>query len=106
MATLNAFFFDREALPPEAANHLNQAVRLTNQRLRTSEAVSDSSLAVVNFLVVQELLREEKSGAEVHLRGLQQMVKLRGGLSQLADNDTLLLKICKCVPRFCEQSFI
>ncbi|EXJ79038.1 hypothetical protein A1O3_08539 [Capronia epimyces CBS 606.96] len=95
MATLNAFFFGREAVPSKAIYHLGQAVSLVNQQLQTAEALSDSNLAVVNFLVVQELLREAQPEAEVHLRGLQKMIQLRGGLSQLGEDSPLAIKICK-----------
>lgn len=79
----------------KAIYHLNQAVRLVKQKLQTVEALSNSNLAVVNFLIVQELLREEQSKAEVHSQGLQKMIELRGGLSQLGEDSLLALKICK-----------
>lgn len=94
---MNGFFFEKDLLSPNASYHLGQAVSLVNQRLGTAEALSDSSLVVVNFLIVQELLRESRSKAEIHLRGLQKMIELRGGLSQLGRDSGLALKICKCV---------
>ena len=95
MATFNEFFFDREIVSSKAIYHLNQAVRLVKQKLQTAEALSESNLAVVNFLIVQELLREAHSVAEVHLKGLHRMIELRGGLSQLGEDSLLALKICK-----------
>jgi Fungal specific transcription factor domain len=105
MATLNDFVFSAAAAegqgqevnePPEATHHLSQAIRLVNQKLSTAEALSASSLSVVNFLVVREMFRGERRNAEIHLMGLKKMVALRGGLERLEGEDrTLVLKICK-----------
>lgn len=97
MANLHDFFFGGHSSASKAAvYHLSQAVKLVNQQLRTPKAISNSSLAVVNHLVGQELLQGGQPIAEMHLEGLQKMVELRGGLSQLVDN-VLILKICKYV---------
>lgn len=97
MGTMNGFFHGQDMLSSNASYHLGQAVSLVNQRLGTAEALSDSSLAVVNFLIVQQLLRESRTQAEIHLRGLQKMIELRGGISQLGQDNALALKICKYV---------
>jgi hypothetical protein len=95
MASLTAFISGKEHLPPKAIYHLNQAVSLINTRLDTSEALSDSSLAIVNFLTFQGLVLEKYTHAKVHLNGLRKMIELRGGLEQLSLNEVLLVKICK-----------
>jgi hypothetical protein len=103
MATLNGFVFaaagqEINKEPPEAIHHLSQAVRLVNQKLSTPEALSTSSLSVVNFLVVREMFRGNRESAEIHLMGLRKMIALRGGLMRLEGEDrTLVLKICKYV---------
>jgi hypothetical protein len=97
MATLNQFFGGdggARVVSPKAIYHLSQAVSLVNQKLNTSEALSNSNVTVVNFLVVQHLVRDAHSEAEVHLDGLDKMIELRGGLSQLGDR-LLALKICR-----------
>jgi hypothetical protein len=96
MGTMNEFFFGSEIASPKTISHLNQAISLVNQSLQTADALSNSNIAVVNFLIVRELVGEEKSTAEVHMKGLQKIVELRGGLSQLRD-PLLTLKICKYV---------
>jgi hypothetical protein len=96
MGTLNAFFCDHTELPLRTSHHLSRAICLVNRRLESAEALTDSSLAVVNFLLVQELVREARLGAEIHMKGLQKMVELRGGIDQIKDH-ILLLKICKYV---------
>ena len=98
MGTMHGFFYGKESKDLMSSNtmyHLGRAVGLVNQKLETPEALSDSSLAVVNFLVVNELLRESKPKARIHLRGLQKMIELRGGLSHLGAGSLLTLKICK-----------
>jgi hypothetical protein len=95
MSSLDSFFSGSEYLPPKAVHHLGCAVNLVNTRLGTAEALSDSNLAAVNFLVVHHLVREEHEQAQVHYRGLQKMVELRGGMARLAHDDVLALKLCK-----------
>ncbi|KAF7558920.1 hypothetical protein G7046_g5233 [Stylonectria norvegica] len=98
MATLNGFVFASDAGAFEASYHLGKAVRLVNEKLDTAEALTSSSLSVVNFLVVRDIHRGEQSSAEIHFNGLRKMVELRGGLSELeADcaDGTLAQKICK-----------
>lgn len=97
LATWNAFFLGSAAIPVDAGIHLDRAIQLVNQKLDGPQALSDSSLSVVNFLIVQGLLQEVHSVVETHSKGLQQMIELRGGLSRLEENKLLLLKICKCV---------
>ena len=95
MATLKEFVFGSEAVSLEAIYHLRKAVGLVNQKLGTSEALSNSSISVVNFMIVQGMYKEEHPSAEIHSNGLQKMIELRGGLSRLGEDPTLLLKICK-----------
>lgn len=96
MAALSDFFFGDQALTPDAIYHLSQAIHMVNRTLETNDAVSDSNLAVVNFLVIQELLKDSlKSKAEVHLKGLQRMIELRGGLMSLGEDNPLGIKISK-----------
>lgn len=61
----------------------------------SEDALSDSSLALVLTLVIQEQLRNQINDAEVHLRGLHRMIELRGGLDQLEGNSALVLKTVK-----------
>ncbi|KAH8651186.1 hypothetical protein BX600DRAFT_100372 [Xylariales sp. PMI_506] len=95
MSTLNGFVFATEAEPPEAMHHLGKAVRLVNQSLDTADGLSNSNIFVVNFLAVRDMFREEQPNVDIHWQGLQKMIKLRGGLSQLEDDLHLILKIHK-----------
>lgn len=94
MSILNSFVFGREPVSWEATYHLGQAVALVNEKLDTLDALSNSNLAVVNFLVIRDIFKEDEAGAKIHLRGLQKMLELRGGLCTVEDR-TLALKIAK-----------
>lgn len=95
VATLNQFFFGRDTDPSHTVYHLTQAVRLVNQTLNTSEALSNANLGVVNFMAVHEMLNGAKEGARIHLKGLEKMVQLRGGILSLGSDTVLMLKVCK-----------
>lgn len=77
--------------------HYSTALRLVQDRLQSSEALSDSTLRAVISLVIQDQLRQQCVNARDHLEGLRKMIALRGGLSTLEGNRPLLLKICKYV---------
>lgn len=94
MSILNAFVFGKEPVSWEATYHLGQAVALVNEKLDTPDALSNSNLAVVNFLVIRDLFKEDEAGAKIHLRGLHKMLELRGGLCMVEDR-TLALKLAK-----------
>jgi hypothetical protein len=95
MGTLNRYFFGRDVVNSDIVSHLTQAVVLVNQSLDTHEATCDANIYVVNFMVVHELLSGAKDRALVHLRGLQKMIELRGGIVDLEPNLKLLAKVCK-----------
>lgn len=95
MDTLNRYFFGRNVKSAGTISHLTQAVVLVNQSLATQEALCDSNIYTVNFMVIHELLNGAKHRALIHLRGLQKMVELRGGLLALLPNLMLLAKVCK-----------
>jgi hypothetical protein len=95
MITMNEFILDQPLQTSVSIYHLNQAVRLVNQRLQTPEALSNSHLSVVNFLVFQGLLKEDKQVAEIHLKGLYRMLELRGSLEELEEYPILASKFCK-----------
>ena len=95
MGTLNRYFFGRDVVNSDIVSHLTQAVVLVNQSLDTHEATCDANIYVVNFMIVHELLNGAEDRALVHLRGLQKMIELRGGIVGLEPNLKLLAKVCK-----------
>ena len=95
MDTCNKFIFSGGVSSPEALYHLSQTFTLVERRLKSDEALSDSTLGIILMLVIQEQIRKEERQARVHYEGLTKMVELRGGLCKLERNRPLLLKICK-----------
>jgi hypothetical protein len=95
METCNEFFFGESVSSPEAMYHLSRTFALLKKRLKSDEALSDSTLGLILMLIIQEQIRKEHMQAKVHYEGLRKMVELRGGLCQLENNLPLLLKICK-----------
>ncbi|KAJ5552674.1 hypothetical protein N7494_002052 [Penicillium frequentans] len=75
--------------------HLSQTFAQVNKRLQGDDALSDSTIAIVMSLINQEQIRQHLSAAMIHVKGLEKMIELRGGLSQLEGNVPLVLKICK-----------
>lgn len=70
---------------------------MVQQRIDGKDALSDSTLAIVISLFHQEQIRKQYAAAEVHMKGLQRMVQLRGGIQKLETSPYLMLKTCKSV---------
>lgn len=95
MDTCNKLILGGGFSSPEALYHLSQTFTLVKKRLKSNEALSDSTLGIIVMLIIQELIRNEQTEAEIHYEGLRKMIELRGGICQLERNIPLLLKICK-----------
>lgn len=70
--------------PKMAVAHLLQTFRLINERLSGNDAVSDATIAVVVILAQNDRLHSRHREGLVHLRGLERMVQLRGGVMALS----------------------
>ena len=70
----------------EALRHLSCTFRMVNERLSGNDALSDTSMAVIVAMTQYERLRGQYHQGLVHFKGLQQMVKLRGGITQLVSD--------------------
>ncbi|KAJ5805923.1 uncharacterized protein N7503_003525 [Penicillium pulvis] len=95
MQASNEIFHCNGESSTKAMYHLSQTFAQVNKRLQGDDALSDSTIAIVMTLVNQEQIRQHLSAAMVHVKGLEKMIELRGGLSQLEGNVPLVLKICK-----------
>lgn len=63
--------------------HLSCTFRLVNEKLSGKEALSDTTMAVLIAMAQYDRLRAQYRQGLVHFEGLQRMVELRGGISQL-----------------------
>lgn len=95
MQACNEILKSRDGLSNKGISSLSQTLVRVRERIMSEDALSDSSLALVLTLVIQEQLRNQINDAEVHLRGLHRMIELRGGLDQLEGNSPLVLKTVK-----------
>ncbi|PVH69251.1 hypothetical protein DL98DRAFT_505979 [Cadophora sp. DSE1049] len=94
IASINEFFVEGGISSAKALSHLSNTLALVERRMHGAEALSDSTLCMVMMLILQEQLRHEKA-SQIHYQGLRRMIQLRGGLSQLESNPSLLLKMSK-----------
>ncbi|KAJ5626571.1 hypothetical protein N7528_003998 [Penicillium herquei] len=79
----------------KALYHVSQTLNEVRKRLKGPDAISDSSISMIVSLISQEQLANQLENAEIHARGLQQIVRLRGGIGSLEGNLPLTLQICK-----------
>lgn len=100
MQASNAIFLHNGGSSKEALYHLSQTFVQVRRRIREDVELSDSTIAIVMSLVIQEQIRSETEQAVVQFLGLRRMIELRGGLSALEGNVELVLKACKCVQDF------
>lgn len=76
-------------------HHLSRTLVRVQTRLASDDALSDSSIALVLSLISQEQISNRIDAAEIHAKGLEKMVQLRGGIDSLEGNVPLVLGICK-----------
>ncbi|KAF5494274.1 hypothetical protein CGCS363_v010066 [Colletotrichum siamense] len=88
-------FFQRSEESEQAILHTNQAFNMINERLSGTEALSDTTIGLACMFSVQESVRGDLEKYNVHLKGLYQMIELRGGIRVFEDNLEVLQKICR-----------
>lgn len=76
--------------------HLDSALGpLRNSLADTDVVVTDSMIFLVVSLALVSQSFDELDGALTHLRGLHQLIKLRGGVTALAHKRSLQIKCCR-----------
>ncbi len=67
-----------------------KSIRILNEMLNKKEtAVSNEAITGVLYLVVNEWYWSNFTAVQAHMKGLREMVRLRGGLDQLGTNNFL-----------------
>ncbi|GAD98560.1 hypothetical protein FG04937.1 [Paecilomyces variotii No. 5] len=99
MQACNEIYLGNGSSTTKALYHLSQTFRQVQRRLESKDSLSDSTIGLVLFLIMQEQIRNQGPAAEIHASGLKKMVELRGGLNQLDGNLNLILKVCNCPSR-------
>lgn len=95
MQACNQVFLHNGQTSVEAMHSMSKTLSLLNQRLTSPQALHDSTISLILALIHQELFRQQHADAQVHAKGVDQMIELRGGLEKLEANHFLVLKICK-----------
>ncbi|OJJ50414.1 hypothetical protein ASPZODRAFT_1169293 [Penicilliopsis zonata CBS 506.65] len=87
-----------------AVFHLNAAIRLLNRDLEgtSSRATSDANIAVVCTVAMIEENTGYHQNWRIHMKGLRELVQLRGGLNAFISSPLILNKIqradlCGCI---------
>jgi len=66
-----------------AMSHKGHAIKLLNEHMQSRTSTSDEVIAGVVQLIVNEWYWGETNDLRAHLRGLSQMIKVRGGFRTL-----------------------
>lgn len=81
---------------PQALKHLANTYRCFNRDLKRQGTPSDPDMAVVVSLAVHENLDAQFGVSAVHLKALQRMLELRGGIERFGEENWVLWhKICR-----------
>ncbi|KAF2488335.1 hypothetical protein BU16DRAFT_623637 [Lophium mytilinum] len=85
-----------QRVPSSALKHLTQAVRILNARLQNpGEEISDSTIAAVAGLALTEQASGNQANWRIHMRGIQRMVEMRGGMQAFHSRPILHDKLCR-----------
>ncbi|KAH8752443.1 hypothetical protein F5882DRAFT_524557 [Hyaloscypha sp. PMI_1271] len=92
-AILSSSGYQAEARLLDVSKHVEtiaikvEIIKIINEYLKTSRAaVSDEAIAAVNHLLTNEWYYGDKNSQIAHMQGLQQMLRLRGGLEGMRQN--------------------
>lgn len=78
--------------------HLGKTITLLQERLVDGvNSLLDSTISIVMSLVIVSSVLGDNDGARTHLMGLQQMVRLRGGLQVFRKSPKLYDKLARFV---------
>jgi hypothetical protein len=66
-----------------------QAIRTLNEYLRSNDYISDEAISAVSQLIFNDWYFGEHHEMTAHLKGLREMVRLRGGFAKLGAAGTI-----------------
>ncbi|OBT94644.1 hypothetical protein VE01_07982 [Pseudogymnoascus verrucosus] len=94
-ATLGVVALHRDLLihrepSADSLTHKGQAIHAINSRLLSGQPPSDENLAVVAVLIKLETLHGTSDASKPHMKGLMEMLRIRGGVNNLMHNQVLL----------------
>ncbi|KAN0098979.1 hypothetical protein V8E51_014642 [Hyaloscypha variabilis] len=69
---------------PTTLVHMNSAIKLVSEALNNREqALSDKLLATICMITASHIIFKDYAGLERHLKGIDQIIELRGGIDSL-----------------------
>lgn len=96
--------FAQGAQPTELSHlarlHYAKTLQLLQARLNETDqtfATSDSTIMVVFVLASVAELMEDFATVANHIKGLEKIVNLRGGVRALNTHNNIQVKVCRCV---------
>jgi len=100
--------FTKGALPNQLSRlarlHYAKTLQLLQARLNETDqtfATSDSTIMVVFVLASVAELMEDFATVANHIKGLEKIVNLRGGVRALNTHNNIQVKVCRCVLAYC-----
>lgn len=85
---------------PAAMMHTNETISLLQKTLAQAHLiVTDSTLFTVLALAMVAEVSDDLETAKNHIRGLHQLILLRGGMPAISQKRTLQIKCCRFVHR-------
>ncbi|KAH7149049.1 hypothetical protein B0J13DRAFT_295836 [Dactylonectria estremocensis] len=77
-------------------SHLGHTIRLLQEKIQDRERqIEDTTMSAVSTLAMVADAAGDSAGFEAHVRGLKDMVRMRGGLVGLEHNRQLQMKLCR-----------
>ncbi|KAJ5987488.1 hypothetical protein N7451_011853 [Penicillium sp. IBT 35674x] len=73
--------------------HLNAAISIVNKRIANREIPTDATLVIVATMALMEKHRGSHENWDIHMKGLQKLVALRGGLVSLESQPLAMGKL-------------
>ncbi|KAJ5553818.1 hypothetical protein N7513_003777 [Penicillium frequentans] len=73
--------------------HLNAAISIVNKRIVKNEIPTDATLVIVATMALMEKHRGSHENWNIHMKGLQKLVALRGGLESLESQPLAMGKL-------------
>ncbi|KAJ5096820.1 hypothetical protein N7456_007541 [Penicillium angulare] len=73
--------------------HLNAAIAIVNRRIQNDEVPTDATLVVISTMALIEKRRGYEDHWNIHMKGLQKLISLRGGLSSLRSQPLAMGKL-------------
>lgn len=83
-----------QIISPDTLYYRGQALHLVNERLsKSSHIIEDSTIGAVATLCNFDIMSGSLVTATAHVIGLEQLVKLRGGIDKLPSDQKMLLYV-------------